>query len=367
LSQRILVISQLPPPYHGSTVMTAALMSVLSAAGADVHVVERRFSRTVAEIGGLSFRKLMEVPALCWRLIVATRVRPDVVVFFCTNRPFSFLVDVLLASVLRARGVVVVNYVHTSGYRELASRGRLWRTLVGYLLSTAKLSVALSATLADDLLDFVPSGSVRVVPNAVLDAPQTSAIRKDLTQVLFLSNLIEEKGVDVFVEVAIRSCIKDPDTTFVLIGSTVNQGLEEDLKQRVSAAGFADRIRFVGTKTGADKWELLGSSSVLVFPSRYKYEAQPLSILEALSSGLPVISSPAGAIRDIVVDGENGFLLQGDLVAATEAALDRLHRERALLPSMSSAARLAYETLYSKDQYQVSWCRVLRELGGEVK
>ena len=128
---------------------------------------------------------------------------------------------------------------------------------------------------------------------------------------LFIGGLTEVKGIRVFCEAVTQSGVKA-----VVIGTGI---LEEELKQQYPA------IRFVGWKSKADMKPYLEEARCLVFPSIW-YEASPLTPLEVMSSGIPVICSNLNAASDFIVDARSGFLYHGssadDLVKAIRATAD---------------------------------------------
>lgn len=112
---RVVVISQLPPPIHGSTIMTETFLRTLDELGHNWRLVDRRSSSSVAEVGKFGFRKLASAFWMPFRLLrEMLSFHPVAVVFFPTNRTFSFLVDWALSEVLRWFRVRRINYLHTS-------------------------------------------------------------------------------------------------------------------------------------------------------------------------------------------------------------------------------------------------------------
>ena len=76
-------------------------------------------------------------------------------------------------------------------------------------------------------------------------------------------------------------------------------------------AGVGERVHFAGTH--GNPVPFLWASDLLVLPS--SYEANALVVLEALACGLPVVSTRVGFAPDLIVDGENGFLVERDAAA----------------------------------------------------
>ena len=122
---------------------------------------------------------------------------------------------------------------------------------------------------------------------------------------LFLGLLGKNKGIYDLLE-----CIRDHKVEFqgklkLYIGGN---GEIEHVKQLIKEYGIADIVIFEGWVSGDKKIELLNKSDAYILPS-YK-EGLPISILEAMSYGMPIISTPVGGIPEIVSNGENGYLVE---------------------------------------------------------
>lgn len=358
----IVVISQLPPPTHGSTLITRILLEVLADLGEKSVLVDRRFSRQIGEVGAFSARKIFAAPGLVMRLLLVVIRRPQMCVFFCTNRTSSFIVDVVLGELLRLFRVRTVNYVHTRGYSSLAERGTVWRFLVARLLSGASVTVCLDDGLASDISPFVPLGSISVIRNTT-ETPPTNRGPRRPGHVLFLSNLLEEKGADVFVDMAIDLCGRAEGRTFSLVGPSADEELTATLRDRVDRSGFSDRIVFRGALFGIDKWTALASAEVLVFPTRYRFEAQPLTIIEAFSVGVPVVASDVGAIGELVQDDVNGRLVPTATVEAVTEAVLSVTGEQATSDRLAEGAQRTFDQKHSRDSFRANWARVISGVG----
>src|SRR5690606_29787209 len=133
------------------------------------------------------------------------RFRPTTVVFFATNRTFSFLVDWMLSEVLRWFRVRRINYLHTIGFARLASRSSIFSWLVSRLLRSAQTTVHLGAALTPDIAQWVTEDRIVYIPNTVADRPTNLDQQPPHGPpvVLYLSNLIPAKGADTFVDLAL--------------------------------------------------------------------------------------------------------------------------------------------------------------------
>ncbi len=357
--ESVTIVSQLPPPVHGSTVMTAYLVESLRGADVHVDVVDRRFSRVVDDVGRYRFGKIARVPSLVRRLRrVVLRERPDRVVFFLTSRLGSFLVDVVLLEVLHRLRVPVVLYLHTTGYRDLASHGPLLRQLLQRVYRGAAEVVTLGSSLVADVAQFVPADQITIIPNSTLRGPVAPRPDDGRFRALFLSNLMPEKGVEACIRVAARLLAERPegDWHFDIAGAGSAERIDE-LAAMIRDAGLDDRVTLHGAVRGEGKWRLLSEADVLVFPSTYRLEAQPLTIVEAMSVGLPVVAYDNGGIRDMVADGRSGVLVPAGDEQALAAAVLRMLGDGP--GTMRDGAHEVYRTAHAPERYTAAWLRVL--------
>lgn len=352
---KVAVISQLPPPLHGSTVMTRHLLDSISRLSHTAELVDRRFSRDVGEVGKIRARKFTSAISLFMRLWRALRSTPDCVVFFTTNRPASFVVDVTLCFLLRRARVPVIHYVHTSGYTALADKGWPWRHMTKYMLRTAAMAVTLSDQSCDDLIGAGALCPLVVIPNTVGEAPELPSTTR--SRVLFYSNLIPEKGAEDFIDVALSLSPENPELEFTVAGAAPDGPY---LQRLLAKSAESPRIKFLGkVEDVGQKWELLSSSRALIFPSTYPFEAQPLSILEAMAVGTPVLAYDTGAISDIIRDGQDGHVLPAGNKTRLREAVAQAIAFPARTERQGLSARARYLEHFGQDAFDEAWGQIL--------
>lgn len=353
----VIVISQVPPPVHGSTLMTQTFLRTLDSLGFSWFLVDRRFSRSVEQVGRFGFGKVFAAVGLWFRLAAAImNRRPKVVVFFATTRKFSFLVDWALSELLRLTRVKTVLYLHTIGYSELAQQGRMWPWLVLRLFGSAFEVVVLDDSLAWDVRPFT-SAPITAIPNTLPELPQPadkSIPIEDRTVILFLSNLIEGKGYDDFVEVAIRALNQGVNAEFVLAGDASDE-VAAAVQQRIDASGHQRDIRMVGAVKSAEKWQLLHSAKMLIFPSKYKYEAFPLVLLEAAACGVSIVSYRTSALAPILAQQQGAIAVEGGDLDSIFSGCYEISRDGVKLRKMSQSNQVTYATLFSREKFAAKW------------
>lgn len=133
---------------------------------------------------------------------------------------------------------------------------------------------------------------------------------KNNPHILFLSNLIESKGVLVLLD-ALR-ILNDKGYSFVcdLVGGETAEITSERVHRELEARNIAKVCIYHGRKVGSEKVPFFEQADIFVFPTYYENECFPLVILEAMSYSVPVISTDEGAIKDIIDEDETGLIAQ---------------------------------------------------------
>lgn len=145
-----------------------------------------------------------------------------------------------------------------------------------------------------------------------------------------VGRLTGQKQFDVFVTAANALCSRHPDWTFVLFGS----GPEED-RLRSLASGLGDAFRFAGTVEARET--IYHALDVQVLPSRF--EGMPMTMLEGMASGLPVVASRVDGVCEIATDGENALLVTPGDPAALANAIEQAAQTGTNLARLRAAAR----------------------------
>ncbi|MGB3556670.1 MAG: glycosyltransferase family 4 protein [Jannaschia sp.] len=150
----------------------------------------------------------------------------------------------------------------------------------------------------------------------------------------------ESKGTDRFVDTMLRVLPNHPDVTALVLGQARPQhaAFLDGLKERVRAAGLADRLLFPGEVPPAEMPALIRACSLtLPLP---RYEPYGMTPLEGMASGVPFVGSPTGDFRTFAADGSAGIVVEEEhLVEDAGAAVDALLSNHGWLEGMSRTAR----------------------------
>jgi glycosyltransferase involved in cell wall biosynthesis len=272
------------------------------------------------------------------------------------NRSSIDLVKVNGAISMATADVNAVHFVHNSWLRSPVHISRNRRDLYGLYqwlftalnarwekqaFQTAKIVVAVSEKVAQELVNIgVPRSRIRVIVNGVdlqefapgVASRQKLGLPENVTLALFAGDIrTPRKNLDT----VLHALAKVPDLHLVVVGNTEGS----PFPQLAASLGLNERVHFVGYRR--DIAEIMRAVDLFVFPSRY--EACTLVLLEALASGLPVITVTATGGAELVTPECGVVLPDSDDTNALAAALLSLVSERILMQQMGQAARSVAE------------------------
>lgn len=200
-----------------------------------------------------------------------------------------------------------------------------------YLVETEELPPEKTVVIYNgvDLVKFHPGTASEAVRGAL-------GIRPGERVVTTVASLNYYKGVDVFVNAMPALLEEFGNTRFVIVGD----GPERKALEKLAAdLGVADRAAFTGIRSDVD--EILRASDVFVLSSRT--EAFPNVILEAMATGLPVVSSDVGSVAELVGEGKTGHRVPPEDPAALARSIRALLEDGARAKSFGAAARRVVE------------------------
>jgi len=175
--------------------------------------------------------------------------------------------------------------------------------------------------------------------------------------VLTVANLRKEKGYDVLIDAARGVVAEDSRVRFVSAGWGP---LESELVAARDAAGLGDRLEFLGRRT--DVMRLMAGSDVFVLASRQ--EGVPVSIMEAMSLGLPVVATSVGGVVELVTSEVNGLLVSPGRPDLLAQALSRLTKDAALRSHLAQGAlhdSVRFDVSRISEQIESLYLRLLQE------
>jgi glycosyltransferase involved in cell wall biosynthesis len=295
------------------------------------------------------------------------RDRTDVV--FCLDHHNAMLWGRLAGMIAGVAGQVVASHA-TGLFGGRKNFGLADRWLMEFTDRVVALSGAHARYL--ERAEGVDPGRITVIENgipldhfaSVADGSQ-SALREELglesgrKVVTMLAALRPEKAHEVFLEAARLLVVSGDAPEFLVVG---DGPLREDLETRSAGLGLAGHVRFLGTRD--DVAQLLHLSDVMTLPSHPAVETLPLSVMEAMAAGVPVVATRVGSLDEMIRDGVSGLLIEPGspelLARAVRTVLDRPDRAAA----MAAEAKETVFRRYSVDRMVQRYAALFESLAG---
>lgn len=355
--RRLLLVGPSPPPYNGMSVATGLMLEAL---GNDVRIVrlDTTDRRGISNIGKLELGNLLLAARHGFQSIwLLFSKRPSIVYVPISQAWLPFLRDCLFLIPARISGRKIIVHLH-GGYFGTFYRGTssLMRLIIRYALAKVSIAIVLGKNVRDSFDDILPPERIRIVPNGIPDhfaGLERGRKRHEELTLLYLSALDSQKGILDLLE-AVSLVIKHSRPVRVtLAGEWYSQRDREHANHLIRKFGIGGYVDFVGVVGPTQKRNLLMTADVLILPSRN--EGQPYAILEAMSAGLPVISTRIACIPETIRDGVDGFLVKpGDINSLAEK-IGLLIRDDKLRYLMGLSARQRFLEEYT---YEIFAARI---------
>ena len=389
---KILFIDPLPPPVHGSAMVSQYIKdSKLVQEQYDCDFVNLSTSRRMDEIGKGGMKKILRFVgayfALLWKLLTH---RYALCYLAITCHDMGFLKDapfVLLCKLFRRR---VLIHQHNKGMSGCVERWP-YRWLLPLVYRNTRVML-LSWHLYDDIAAVVKREQVVVCPNGIPEqavghwplavgsrdddncaaelqansqkpkansqAPSANS-QQPTAKILFLSTLIESKGIFVLLDACRVLKERGLDFKCDFVGGETKEIDRATFEAAVKERGLEGIVCYQGPKYGEEKEVYWQGADLFVQPTFD--DCFPLTLVEAMQHRLPIVSTDVGAIPDMVEDGVNGFVCQQRDVDSLVTALERLITDPALRQQMGERGYQRYLDLYTLEAFEKRFAMLIQQ------
>jgi glycosyltransferase involved in cell wall biosynthesis len=248
----------------------------------------------------------------------------------------------MIASAMRRPYVV---HMHGSQFMDFyGRRGPGVRRFMRYVFGHAALVIALSHQWRTNLLRVCPEATIEVLPNGVsLPDLRTRPPESGEPHIVCLGKIGARKGTFELVQAFARLASRYPHWRLICAGD----GEVDELRAAAEQAGLRDRVLIPGWVGPVRARQIISTATIFALPSHA--EGLPMALLEAMSWGLPVVTSRVGGIPDVVRHDQNGLLIEPGSVDALAECLDRLMGDSSERARLGTSARETIETAYSRE------------------
>jgi glycosyltransferase involved in cell wall biosynthesis len=345
----ILLVLRTPPPYGGGEIVARIIRDAFRGSYSILEFTRPRHSKGTQgrfSVDNFAFG-IYYTARTSWTIL---RRKPRVVYMDISKEFVPFLRSIPILMVCSLRGVRVVGDLAGAYFQFLETPG--WKRRLGQMSLTRAWAIrVLSPSLAQRL-------EMRGLHNAVSFSngfdpppgiPPGERPFPETPRFLYVGTINASKGILVLLDFLEEYRAGGGTGHLDIVGEWESEEIRSQVLDRVRERNLAGLVTFHGLLVGEEKWKRFREATVLIHPSTW--DGQPVTILEALAFGIPVVATPVGAIPDTIVHGADGYVMQ------ERTGLEALRGVRAILADpatyarFSRTAREAYRTKYRREVF----------------
>lgn len=307
--KKILFIGRFAPPMHGASKMNGLYFeSSLVNKNFKLKKVKINCFENLQEMGKVNLKKFFGFFFVFLNLLKELIFfRPDLIYFETAVKGFAFYRDsfyVLLCKLFRKK---IVFAFHGKGIKKFMGKSNFKIKYYKFIFRKTK-AILLSSLLYNDVSSFLKKENVYYLGNGLIDELKKGDLEKikknkfnsKKLKLLYLSNMIKEKGALDVLEICDYLKNKKINFECSFVGKFDNENFEEEFNSELKRLKLEKKCFYLGPKYGEEKKDLFLNFDFLIFPTQYKTECYPVVILEAFMCGVYVYSYDNGAIKEII-------------------------------------------------------------------
>ena len=238
--------------------------------------------------------------------------------------------------------VLLIHHVHQEVFRKhlplpLSTIARFIEgTLMPWVYKNQKIITVSSSSKGEIInLGLGEDKTVEVVPPGV-NVPKNVHVKKTShPSFIYLGRIKPYKNIDVAIKAFALFAKENPSARLTIAGEGESSS---DLRQLAQGLSLGDKVNFVGRVSDSKKYELLAAHWVAIQPS--SIEGWGITVIEANGCGTPVIASDVNGLKDSVLDGKTGVLVEAQKPVLLARAMTSLVTDLDLLWKLSSNAKV---------------------------
>ncbi|MDB5121038.1 MAG: glycosyltransferase family 1 protein [Sphingobacteriales bacterium] len=362
----ILFILHLPPPIHGASLISTFIKeSKIINQTFNAEYINLTTASSLNDIGKKNYNKLITSIKLYYKTLKSLLTnKHDLTFLSITSHGPGFYKDLIVVVMLKYFNKNIIYLFNNKGVLE-NSYSFINNYLYKFVFKNTK-SIVNSKFLRFDIDKYVFHDNIYVCANGIplanreVEDNLEEKGERNLVKLLFLSNMMIEKGVYVLLaacEILHRNGCNF-ECHFVGDWSDITK---KEFNSKKNEAGLGHCVFAHGKKYGEEKYHYLHDSDLFVFPTYYHNECFPLVLLEAMQFGLPIISTNEGGIRDIIEDGKTGYLVEKKDASSLAEKIEFLIKRPEIRRHMALLAKKRFTEEFTLRIFETNLIKILNE------
>lgn len=361
----LIFVGPLPPPILGESI---ALQSLYKSEKLHQRYKVKKINLSRKDFehpGALSFDKLLtDSSAILYSGFLSAVMKNPILYISISQTKMGLLRDCIMiqACKLLGRGKVVTHLHGNNLGGTIDATSGIAQKFIINSLKKIDVGIVLGGKLAPNYRGYVDR--VEVVSNGI---PEDFILKDEVGQrkktgpisLLYLSNLMFEKGYVELIKATTALVKEGHNLRLDLVGGIQNETEFQEVKRYIQTNDMEAHIQYHGLKQGEEKKRFFLESDLMALPTKYKVEGQPMSIIEGMAAGLPIISSDRGIIAELIKDC--GVIIE-PTVEGVKSAIKNLVTDDAERLRLGKVSRDTFEAFYTEDKYTDSLIAIFDEL-----
>jgi glycosyltransferase involved in cell wall biosynthesis len=362
----ILFIMHFPPPVNGgaSVMGNAIKQSSLINETFNTDYINPTTSFSLDDIGKNAFRKILTTLKILAKVIKSLYSNKyDLCYMVLPANGYGFYKGVAIILALKVFKKKIIYHFHNKGI-ACAGNKKSTNYLYQFVFNNTQ-SIILSPLLYSDISAYVKPKDVYVCPNGIPEIDTGLSVKpsaeKDtnICSLLFLSNMMMEKGVFVLLEACAILQKRNIPFTCHFVGDWIDISPKQ-FAEFVSKNNLSKIVFAYGPKYGHDKSSFLINADIFVFPTYFHNETFGLVNLEAMQYGLPIVSTYEGGIPDVIANGISGLLVAQKDIDALADKIELLITKPELRVQMGQEGKKRYHEFFTLEKFERNLVDILK-------
>lgn len=310
MNKKVLFILSIPPPFGGGEIISQVLYNSIENDYECITFSKSNYSKSKQGNKNI-FSYFFGIYYITVVFIKLIRIRPSAIYIGLPKTFHAFLRNAIIIWIAVLFKIQVCCEFHGMNFPFIENSKFQNKVLAATLQRISKIRV-LSISIKKYIVDLGYSGSIYVINNGIhkpSEITTTNPQKNSKFNILYLGAISKSKGFLRVLEIlnSLDDHLREKIHLNV-IGEFVHTSEFDHFHKFIEEKRLSDYITFHGQKSGTDKWRLISNNHLLIHLSNF--DGQPLTIIEAMSLGIPTIATKVGAIPEMINNNINGFLIK---------------------------------------------------------